>query len=278
MVNRSKVEVLWTEVKKLRFWLSLLVLILLVILYFTINAWSTATANRLVSDVLANLIPVFLTAVVAYLFLRHAQELRAEQEMDELATRVSSKVGDSVSSLIQSRKQTRRLTSRGELPRLEELISEAKEEIWVSGVALDRVSTHTGLLNDRIRTGLRLRLLALDPQTGAVGGTSEYFGVEIEELRARLKASLVTLDSRLMKTEPSCVEMRVVHHRPTFGYFIVDPNLAEGYITVVAYFYKVQGTDIPPMSLLPKKTEPDLFNIYLSDFESQWDNAEKWEA
>lgn len=117
------------------------------------------------------------------------------------------------------------LRYRKDFPRLEHLIADAKKELWVSGVTLDKMVTLTGLFNSKLKDGFMLRFLAVEPEDKTVEDTSDYFGTDAHELDGRLKANLDTLYKRLTPTIPKQVEIRTIRHRPSVGYFIVDPHL-----------------------------------------------------
>jgi hypothetical protein len=169
------------------------------------------------------------------------------------------------------------LRHQKDFPRLEHLITDAKRELWISGVTLDTMITLTGLFNSKLKEGFKLRFLAVRPEDIIVEETSNYLGVDSNELRGRLRANLDTLYKRLAPTDVRQVEIRTVAHRPSVGYFIVDPHFEQGYMTVITYLYHIQGIDVPPMLLISKKEDPYWFEIYLKDFERIWEDATRWE-
>ncbi|MFX0140603.1 MAG: DUF5919 domain-containing protein [Candidatus Hodarchaeota archaeon] len=195
----------------------------------------------------------------------------------ELLTNIEKDLG-TVKDLVESRITDKDyLKRRREFPRLEHMISDAKQEIWISGIILDTMVTCTGIFYSKLSEGFRLRFLAISQEESTIEDTSRYSGVDSHELRGRLKANLITLYKRLVQMYPQQVEIRTISHRPALGYFIVDQNLDQGYMTIFPYLYKAEGSDKTPLILLSKKTDSNRFEVYLKDFESLWDNAKKWE-
>lgn len=167
------------------------------------------------------------------------------------------------------------LRHRRDFPRLEHLIADAKKEIWVSGVTLDTMATLTGVFDSKLKEGFKLRFLVVSPEESTVEETSDYFGVDTDDLVERIRANLNTLYKRLADRQQ--VEIRTIRHRPALGYFIVDPHHGQGYMTIASYMYRIQGSEVSPMLLLSKKTDSYWFDIYLKDFETLWNNTAKWE-
>jgi hypothetical protein len=195
----------------------------------------------------------------------------------ELLTNIEKDV-DTVKNLVSSKATAKDfLRHRRDFPRLEHLITDANKEIWVSGVTLDSMVALIGVFHSKLTQGFRLKLLAVSPEQNTVRETSDYFGVDLNELTGRLKANLDTLYKRLVQPYPQQVEIRIINHRPALGYFIVDPHLEQGYMTVLSYLYRVEGSDRPPMFLLSRRTEPYWFDIYFKDFELLWSSATKLE-
>jgi len=212
-----------------------------------------------------------LLALVAFL------AIDALVERLELLTNIENDVR-ATKELIASRAVGKEfLRHRRDFPRLEHLITDAKKEIWMSGVALDTIATFTGLFNARLQEGIKLRFLATSPEENIVKGIGDYFGVDTDELTERIRANLNTLNKRLAPTDPQQIQIRTIDQRPAIGYFIVDPHSEQGFMTGITYLYRIQGNDMPPMFLLSKKTDPYWFEFYLKDFEMLWNHAVKWE-
>lgn len=72
------------------------------------------------------------------------------------------------------------------------------------------------------------------------------------------------------------MEIKVINHRPGQGYFIVDPNNSDGYMTVMSYLHQRQSNDDFPMFLLTKENDQQWFQVYLDDFNRLWTSARAW--
>jgi hypothetical protein len=194
----------------------------------------------------------------------------------ELLTNIEDDV-KSIKQLVTSRTSSQHfLKQRKDFPQIEKMVEVAKEEIWVNGIKLDTMAAITALFKLKLSKGVKLRFLAISPEDETVNETSGYFGSDVEDLLNSLKVNLNTLSKRLAHTNPEQVEIRTIKHRPSLAYFIVDPNHEDGYMTVFPYFYQSVGNYEPPFLLLYKKTDSYWFYIYLKDFETLWNNAEKW--
>jgi len=169
------------------------------------------------------------------------------------------------------------LKRRRDFTQPEDLIDDAKKEIWVSGISLDRMATFIGLFNSKLKEGLRLRFLAISLEASVIEEANEYFGGGANDLAERVKANLITLSGSLVATDSQQVEIRTTGYRPALGYFIVDPSHEKGHMTVQNYLYKMRESEVYPAFSLSKKANSYWFDRYLQDFEMLWSNATKWE-
>ena len=97
-MSNNREKNLWKEMDRLAFWASIAAIVILTVIYFAIgrmkpdeeSIWSTACV--FVLDIIANLIPVLLLFMGSYALLRRIQAFRTEQETEELASKIASKV------------------------------------------------------------------------------------------------------------------------------------------------------------------------------------------
>ena len=75
--------------------------------------------------------------------------------------------------------------------KVENLIREANNEIWVHGVTLDGLVTLAYLLEDKLKEGCKVRILAPDPNGSAILETAYYFGSRRDLIAMRLKIILI---------------------------------------------------------------------------------------
>lgn len=194
----------------------------------------------------------------------------------ELLTNIEQDV-EALKNSMESRLGAREfLCYRKDFPRLEHIIASAKRDIWVSGVTLDSMVAFAGVFQSRLKDGLKLRFLAIDPDGDAVQEASEYLLSTPEDLAERVRANLDTLFRRLAQGEAEQVQIRVTNRRPSLGYFVVDATDNTGHMSVMAYLYQTQTTDQLPMMLLRKGIDPHWYDVYLRDLQTLWDDATEW--
>lgn len=185
----------------------------------------------------------------------------------------------------------RLLRARNEYARFEVLIQSAQVELCISGMALDKIREHTAEFAQLLTRGCTLRFLTIDPDNEQVlQEAASFVGRRPDNLKRRV---LVTLDNlvELAQTYPERVNIRVTHHRPSFGFVIIDSQTDHGFMTVGPYFFhidkvKMQAADEhtsevnlePPFLHLMKTNPNQWFDCYHQDFERQWADARPWSA
>lgn len=100
MISNRERE-LWRELRGRDFLVALLIMVILILIYLLVGGFKLDVFQTLLLDVIANLIPVSLAFVVSYAFLRRIQQLKSEQEMEELASRISSNIASMLPALTQ---------------------------------------------------------------------------------------------------------------------------------------------------------------------------------
>ena len=159
---------------------------------------------------------------------------------------------------------------RSDLPRLETFISEAEDEIWISGIDLNVIVNYIDSFIDRIQQGVRIKLLAINLDNALTNEISEFRAIELNDLLSRCKANFSIIQKRLVKMYPEKVEFRAFPHRPSVGYFVIDPHSTDrGKMNVGLYMYQRFSTDEPLLHII-KKSSTQLFEFYLKDFETMW--------
>jgi hypothetical protein len=164
---------------------------------------------------------------------------------------------------------------RGEFGTTEDLLLQARKEIWISGVALDGVSRLTGLFEQQIQSGVAVRFLAISQDSSVVNGTAKFFGDDPHDLSSRLQTNLRTLHRRLVSPYPEMASLRTFSHRPSLGYFIIDPHTEFGYMRVETYISKTEQHERPMFQLFKGK-DKSWFEVYRRDFENLWSHAQDW--
>ncbi len=164
---------------------------------------------------------------------------------------------------------------RGQFGSTEELILSATKEVWVSGVALDTVSRLTGLFDKQVKSGVQIRFLCMSSEEHVIADAASYFSDDAGGLALRLKTNLENIYKKLIAVHPGKVTIRVLSHRPAVGYFIVDPLDDRGFMRVETYISHTEYNQRPMLQLFSSR-EKEWFNLFCSDFQNLWDDAQEW--
>lgn len=192
--------------------------------------------------------------------------------IDALIERIGilNKIGEDVNFL--RRRFTHNADSvfknRKEFPRFEELINKGNKEICISGIALDSVARHVGLLQKRIEEGISFRILILS--LSAVNETALFLGEDSKAMKSRLK----TNSELLRKIEidyPQKIKIKELPARQPIGFFIVDPSLSNGFLTLEFYITHVTNTD-RPFIYLSKTESAKWFKIFCDHYDDLWNS------
>jgi len=181
------------------------------------------------------------------------------------------------------------LQPRHKFTKPEAMIQKAQHEIWISGVSMIKVAQSSFFHMYLSKESCKLRFLIVDPrEESCLTEASSYLGLEKNILRSRIEVSLGYL-SQLRKQYPEQVEIRVMKHRPSIGYFIIDPeNDRTGAMTVSPYLYRIDELEIfrkgsphkileSPFIYLTLLGERQSFEVFCEDFNRSWGTATEWE-
>jgi hypothetical protein len=161
------------------------------------------------------------------------------------------------------------LKRRKDFPRMERLISEARNEIWVAGVTLDTMATLARTFESKVQQGLNIRLLALAPDGDALPLASQYHASSPDFTTTRIASNLATLASRLASGKDGSVEIRVIDRVFPTGYFITDPSSPQGQMIVQLYLYHIDAEEAPLFEL-SRADDAEWFSVYMRQFEQAW--------
>jgi hypothetical protein len=168
------------------------------------------------------------------------------------------------------------LRRRRNFPRMEQLIDEARNDIWVAGITLATMVSLVGTFETKLKRGCNIRFLALAPGGDALQTMAKSYGTDPDLAATRIRANLITLASRLESTEKSSVEIRVLDSVISTGYFITDPNSPKGQMIVQLYLYQTE-VDEAPLFKLSKADDAQWFSTYMRQFEKAWEDARVFE-
>lgn len=164
------------------------------------------------------------------------------------------------------------LKKRKNFPRMEQLINEARNDIWVAGVTLDTMVTLVSTFESKMRQGCNIRFLALAPDGEALQVAAQYYATEPTFTATRIKSNLIAIASRLKSTDKGLVEIRVLDRVFPTGYFITDPNSPKGQMIVQLYLYHIDSEEAPLFEL-SKSDDTQWFTLYMRQFERAWNDA-----
>ena len=163
---------------------------------------------------------------------------------------------------------------RRDYPRMEQLISEARQEIWISGFNLSGTAALSASLRRRLEEGCRIRFMAHDPTGDAFPASAKYYvsAKDPELAFQRIATSLTALKSLLGEENSSLFEVRVLDRVFPTGYFVIDPNTTHARMIIQSHLYQTQ-TDESPLFDVSKTESPHWFAVYLNQFELAWKDA-----
>jgi hypothetical protein len=169
-------------------------------------------------------------------------------------------------------------------PPLEKRLEHARE-IWISGKALSAITTSQyGFLEDKLRDGCSIRVLAIDPDSPAarVASKSSPTMPDPDMYAAQIRASLSLLDQlknvRADSTGPGrrkrgTIERRTLDFVPSVSLLAVNPGRADGQLSVELYPYQgaVAGR---PAFMLTAERDRRWYDYFVQRFKAMWKDAE----
>jgi hypothetical protein len=159
-----------------------------------------------------------------------------------------------------------------DFPRMEQLIKDARKDIWIAGVTLESTMAISGDLVEKMEDGCSIRILALNPRGKNFRVASEYFNVNPEYAPDRIEAHLRNIYSRLAQSKNGSFEIRIIDTIVSTGYLIIDHESQNGWMNVRLYLYG-WGAKNAPLFALRKSEDPVWFEIYLTQYKKAWEDA-----
>jgi hypothetical protein len=153
------------------------------------------------------------------------------------------------------------LKDRSELPRLENMIVNAKEVCIVGKSLVGVVSLNSTMFLKLAKRGCKFKFMIENP--------SRY------ENDANIKHSLNLL-SRAKQEAPENIEIRITPKILHYSILMVDRKGKSGQIQVELYTYQGATSDRPHLNLLTGR-DSKWYKFYESQFESAWNDAQVYE-
>lgn len=264
---------LWEEIDRFAFWVSALIIGVLIIVYYQISRtpsnegtfWNILRTLSL--DVLANLLPVLLVFSISYVLFRRIQALRSERDTEAVATKVASTISEKLVRIPI-------LRNRKYLPSFESQTRTANEinVVAVSGTTL--FFSNLGAFEKRIKEGCKLRVILLNPGSNAL---------EAWEMISKTPTTASDIDSvlqilkglmQLESAEGTC-EVRLSEALLPFSMVAVDMERETGEMVVEYHTYRT-ALEVRPHFHLTAHESQDWFRFYVQQFEQIWSESSLW--
>lgn len=159
----------------------------------------------------------------------------------------------------------------------------AKEEVifFGSSFQISAADARKELLS-RLRQGVKIRYLILDPYSTAIDEIAKDFNISTSEMRSIASSSLRSI--LLLKKEwdeverstatPGELQVKVFSARPTMRAYVFDGNRASSESYIVPYINRVNAPDSPGYIF---KSKSDAFSKYYASITQIWRDAEPLE-
>lgn len=168
---------------------------------------------------------------------------------------------------------------RKDFLRMEQIIGDARKEIWVSGVSLDAMVTIIGSFQTKLTEGCNLRFLAVAPNSSALTEHLRAHSVSSDSETADFRSSQISINlkalSKRLAPEKREVEIHTIDRNPPFGFFISDPNSPHSRMIVQLYGFRVEA-DEAPLFELTKDKDPIWYRFFRKQFELMWASSSEW--
>ena len=158
---------------------------------------------------------------------------------------------------------------------LKEQITNARE-LWVIGINL-ATTTHVyyDSFLDSLKRGNKIRVLLINPQShvNQLAATRTHRKQSAEWHRSLVLQSL-TLLCQLRAEVPNGIEIRTLHHLPSFGMFGIDLETQQGILYLEHYGYRLKIGDKPKMVLRPQ--DGKWYDIFRQQLYALWQDSVEW--
>ncbi|MET2719114.1 SAV2148 family HEPN domain-containing protein [Streptomyces carpaticus] len=169
------------------------------------------------------------------------------------------------------------------------------EELFGGARRIDAMGTGLGLLVQNYpgrrlahlaASGCRVRLLFLNPASGAMRRRERELGLKRGELGRSVETNILQVRRVRSKVrDPEAFDIHVFDEIPRFSAYFVDGDSPDGVAVVQSYLRRIRGMETPVLVLrrtgreIPHRTdaaadgEMTLFETYREEFEWAWENS-----
>lgn len=164
------------------------------------------------------------------------------------------------------------LKKRSDFERLENIFSRAKKELFISGINLEGIVPSCNIIKERANSGVKTRLLLLDPDGKYIAASSDMSGVFVSERKMKIQANLDFLKREFQDEIASGkIQLRTIDGVLPFSFIGIDMNCEDRLLIVQNYLYKAPSSK----SLLFELTKRQInwYNLYYEQLEIMWSNG-----
>lgn len=173
-------------------------------------------------------------------------------------------VVERVSSLRKS-KGIKFYNSRNELPRLKNILLQAKQEISFLGVTLEKIiGEEESIIIETIERGVHMKFLILDSESKLISKRDESMTGTKDAVTSTL-ARICKIKSKLSESDKDKCEIRTYDLLPLHSIIALDLNSDDAMISVELQLYDVDTKSRPSIRIYKKKQE-ELFTKYLKHY------------
>jgi hypothetical protein len=166
------------------------------------------------------------------------------------------------------------LRSRSQLVPARELAQTASEIAFVGVSGISVLVNDLGFLEQKIKTGCKLRFILLDPNSPSVQTWNLLASVTTTERDICTALEYLKGLMQIKNARGKC-EVRLSKVYPPYALLISDPNENTGVMNVEFYTYKTTFSDRPHVQLSRQQNQ-HWFDFFRGQFEQIWSDSEKW--
>lgn len=159
---------------------------------------------------------------------------------------------------------------------MEEILSEAESEIYITGINLEAAVNIVSTIENKLKQGCSIRLLALDPSSSAIITSSNLSNVSPKIRKDKITSNLGFLKEKLSNVSNNGkLEIRIIDNIMPAGCIAIDISKSKGKIIAQHYLYHTPTDEAPTLILTPSINQV-FFDIYKVQLNKIWDDAHSY--
>ena len=160
------------------------------------------------------------------------------------------------------------LQRRRDQPRVEWLLTQANESVYICGINLDAVVACVNMISEVARRGVHVRLLSQDPRGRHLIPFAQFSGVDPEVRRTKISSNLRHLASQIAPARGK-IELRTLDAFVSVGGIGVDMHLPSGFMVVQHYLRAITAEKAPSL-WIERRANPAWYDVYERALEQAW--------